>query len=107
MTSRLNILIFSLLCIAVMPLKAQRSLKANARLLKTVSQSQRESAAQYKLLMKQLPPDRFPVTWYEQNKKLVTSGSEPWVGGFYPGALLYLYEGTGDTAMYNEAMRKL
>lgn len=98
---------FPLLCVAVMPLKAQRSLKANARLLRTVSQSQRESAAQYKLLMKQLLPDRFPVTYYEKSKKLVTSGSEPWVGGFYPGALLYLYEGTGDTAMYNEAMRKL
>ena len=106
MIKKLHILFIFLLCAAVLPLNAQH-LKANKRLLKTVAKSQRESAAQYKHLALQLAPDRFPVTYYEKSGKLVTSGSEPWVGGFYPGALLYLYEATKDTALYNEALRKL
>src|SRR5690606_23834251 len=47
------------------------------------------------------------VTYYADEDKLITSGSEPWVGGFYPGGLLYLYEFTGDTALYQEALRKM
>lgn len=101
-----HIFFLLLICLAAMPSTAQR-LKTNKKLLRTVAQSQQASAAQYKLLMQQLPLDRFPVTYYEKTRKLVTSGSEPWVGGFYPGALLYLYEGTQDTALFNEAMRKL
>ncbi|MEL7589530.1 MAG: glycoside hydrolase family 88 protein [Prolixibacteraceae bacterium] len=86
---------------------AVQARKQDKGLLQTVSQSLNESAAQYKVLMRGLEPDRFPVTWYAASGKLVTSGSEPWVGGFYPGALLYLYEHTGDTALYREALRKL
>ena len=66
-----------------------------------------ESALQYHFMMKQLTPDRFPITYYARDKKMITSGSEPWVGGFYPGGLLYLYENTKDTALYQEALRKL
>ena len=82
-------------------------LKPKAKLLKIVNRSFAESARQYHFLMKQVPPDRFPVTYYNKDRKLITSGSEPWVGGFYPGALFYLYEHTGDTALNNEALKKL
>lgn len=86
---------------------ALQARKQDNRLLQIVSQSLSESAAQYHQLMRRLEPDRFPVTWYAASGKMVTSGSEPWVGGFYPGTLLCLYEQTGDTALYREALRKL
>jgi hypothetical protein len=59
------------------------------------------------MMMGHLPGDRFPVTYYVGQNKLVTSGSEPWVGGFYPGGLLYLYENTKDTAFYDAALQKM
>jgi hypothetical protein len=81
--------------------------KPKIKLEKIAEKSLYESAQQYHSLMWQLAADRFPVTYYADQKKLVTSGSEPWVGGFYPGALLYLYEFTKDTSLYNEALRKM
>ncbi|MGV3509259.1 MAG: glycoside hydrolase family 88 protein [Sphingobacteriaceae bacterium] len=82
-------------------------LKAKKKYLKAVDKSIEESAQQYKYMMGQLPDHRLPITYYENDKKLVTQGSEPWVGGFYPGGLLYLYEHTKDTVLYNEAQEKL
>jgi unsaturated chondroitin disaccharide hydrolase len=88
---------------------AQKSHAKNihSSLLSEIDRSLQESAEQYKVLSRQLPPGRFPVTYYMAKNKLVTSGSEPWVGGFYPGGLLYLYEATGDSALYHEVQRKL
>jgi uncharacterized protein YyaL (SSP411 family) len=85
----------------------QIALKPKAHLLKIIDKSLQQSSEQYHLLMKQLAPDRFPVTFYADKKQLATSGPEPWVAGFYPGTLLYLYEATGDTALYHEALKKL
>jgi unsaturated chondroitin disaccharide hydrolase len=81
--------------------------KVHPELLKEVNRSLKESAEQYKLLAQKLPAGRFPVTYYASADKLVTSGSEPWVGGFYPGGLLYLYEASKDSFLYQEALRKL
>ena len=81
--------------------------KAQFSLLSEIDRSLKESAEQYKVLARQLPPERFPVTYYAAKSKLVTSGSEPWVGGFYPGGLFYLYEATGDTSLYQVALYKL
>jgi hypothetical protein len=78
-----------------------------APLLTEIDRSLKESAEQYKILSRQLLPERFPVTYYAAKNQMVTSGSEPWVGGFYPGGLLYLYEATHDTSLYQEALRKL
>src|SRR5574340_1692583 len=90
-------------------LNAQKrnDLKPKVRLLRIVDKSLQESAKQYRFLIKGLGPGRFPVTYYATKKKLITTGSEPWVGGFYPGALLYLYEATGDTSLFHESLRKL
>jgi len=82
-------------------------LQPKSGLIGTINKSMKESGTQYKVLMKQLAPDRFPVTYYQKENKLVTSGSEPWVGGFYPGSLLYLYEDSKDTVLYHEALKKL
>ncbi|WP_207513660.1 glycoside hydrolase family 88 protein [Longitalea luteola] len=85
----------------------QHGRKAHKGLLNEIDKSLTASVGQYKLLAQHLPEDRFPVTYYEASKKWVTSGSEPWVGGFYPGGLLYLYEATKDSFVYAEALRKL
>ncbi|PRY11262.1 glycosyl hydrolase family 88 [Pontibacter ummariensis] len=66
-----------------------------------------DAAAQYKVLMARLTQDRFPKTYHADKDELETSGSEWWTSGFYPGSLLYLYEETGDQALYDEAMRIL
>lgn len=64
-----------------------------------------DGAAQYKLMMKTLPPNRFPKTF--EKGALQTSGSDWWCSGFYPGTLLYLYEQTKDAALLSEANRIL
>lgn len=103
------LLVFLLPCIIQKPLQAQQryTIKPKRSLVKTAEKSLFESATQYHLLKAQLAADRFPVTYYANEQRLLTSGSEPWVGGFYPGSLFYLYEHTGDTALYHEALRKL
>lgn len=64
-----------------------------------------DAVQQYKLLKDSLPGNTFPRSF--ENNKLITSNSGWWCSGFYPGSLLYLYEETGDTVMFNEAMRML
>jgi len=77
------------------------------KVFKLFDKSLKESAQQYRFMMQRLEADRFPVSWKEKEDRLTTSGSEPWVGGFYPGGLWYLYEYTGDSILYHEALRKM
>lgn len=79
----------------------------DGQLLKTIEQTFEADAAQYKLMMKNLPQDRFPKNYDPGKVKFETSNSEWWCSGFYPGTLLYLYEQTRDLQLYNEAMRIL
>lgn len=65
------------------------------------------AANQYKVLSRQVPPDRMPKTYYADRNKVETSDTKWWCSGFYPGALLYIYEHTGDTATLQEANRRL
>ena len=64
-----------------------------------------DAAAQYRVMMKNVSGDRFPRSYDPRTGKFVTSGSDWWCSGFYPGTLLYLYEQTKDKALYDEAMR--
>src|SRR5690606_34075677 len=81
------LLVCLLPCIIQKPLQAQQryTIKPKRSLVKTAEKSLFESATQYHLLKAQLAADRFPVTYYASEQRLLTSGSEPWVGGFYPG----------------------
>lgn len=79
--------------------------KPDKALLKTINKNFKDAAAQYKLLAKNLPADKFPKTYFPTTGKYEFSNSGWWCSGFYPGTLLYLYEQTKDTALYNEAMR--
>lgn len=62
---------------------------------------------QYKILQQHTPADRMPKTYYAKTGKWETSDSKWWCSGFYPGALLYIYEYTKDTAILDEAKRRL
>lgn len=65
-----------------------------------------ESAQQYRVLKSTLNgAGAFPRSFNKTDQKLITSGSDWWCSGFYPGSLLYLYELTGDTILYHEALR--
>ena len=66
-----------------------------------------DAAAQYKFLAKQLPPDKFPKTFFPATNKYEFSNSSWWCSGFYPGTLLYLFEQTKDSSLYKEAMQNL
>jgi unsaturated chondroitin disaccharide hydrolase len=97
------------LCLSVVMCKAQNNYhpRADKALLKTIEQNFTDAAAQYKVLAKNLPADKFPKTFFPVSGKYEFSNSGWWCSGFYPGTLLYLYEQTKDTALYNEAMRIL
>ena len=77
------------------------------KLLGSIDGIMLSSANQYKLLAKNLPADKFPKTYFPTTGKYEFSNSGWWCSGFYSGTLLYLYEQTRDTALYNEAMRNL
>ncbi len=64
------------------------------------------SAKQYHTLKTELNgANAFPRTYNKNDQKLITSKSDWWCSGFYPGSLLYLYELTGDTLLLHEAER--
>jgi hypothetical protein len=86
---------------------AQKGVHKDSELIKIFDQNFYDAAAQYKLLMKTLPPDRFPKTYNPATDKFETSGSDWWCSGFYPGTLLNLYEETKDQALYEETERIL
>ncbi len=85
----------------------KKAFKADKALLQTIQQNITDADAQYKVLMKNLPADSFPKTYYPEKNKYGFSNSGWWCSGFYPGTLLYLYEQTKDEALYKESLRML
>lgn len=81
--------------------------KPDPTLLQTIDKNFIDAAAQYKVLTKNLPADRFPKTYFPATDKYEFSGSGWWCSGFYPGSLLYIYEEAKDQASYAEAERIL
>jgi unsaturated chondroitin disaccharide hydrolase len=79
--------------------------ETGANLKRHIDQEFRSAAGQYALLMKSLPPDKFPRNYDSKKGSLGTSGSDWWCSGFYPGTLLYLFEQTKDSTLYKEALR--
>jgi unsaturated chondroitin disaccharide hydrolase len=63
------------------------------------------AAEQYKYLATRVPDGVMPRSFTRDTLRTCTS--ENWVAGFYPGTLLYLYEATGDKALYAEALKKI
>nr|WP_121270324.1 glycoside hydrolase family 88 protein [Pedobacter schmidteae] len=81
--------------------------KTDPTLLKSIDRSFTDADRQYQLMMKNLPPNQFPKTFYPLTGKFEACNSDWWVSGFYPGSLLYIYEQTKDTILYKETERML
>ncbi len=95
------------ICFSFSITNAQNNFKADKKLLKVIDKNFTDATAQYKVLAKNMPADKFPKTYFPSTGKYEWSNSDWWCSGFYPGTLLYLYEQTKDTALYNEAQRIL
>ena len=63
--------------------------------------------AQYTVLSENLPPAKFPKTFYPHKNEYGFSNSGWWCSGFYPGTLLYLYEQSHDDVQKKEVFRML
>jgi len=74
---------------------------------KLVTEDLEFSVQQYKSLMHILPPGKMPKTYDAATDKLITSDSEWWCSGFYPGTLWYLYEYSSDTVLKREAEKRM
>ncbi len=99
----LNIVL--IICVLNFELCSAQSRTGDKDLINIINRNFKGADAQYKLLMKELSPQDFPKTF--AGDTLETSGPGWWCSGFYPGSLLYIYEQTKDTALYNEAVRML
>lgn len=99
--------LFSFLFFAGFTSFSQSAYSPNKQLQNQFSANFKDAAAQYKILMKNLPAEKFPKTFFPSTDQYEFSNSGWWCSGFYPGSLLYLYEETKDSVLYNEAMRML
>lgn len=80
-------------------------LTPKADLVKLIDKNLKFAAAQYKVLIKNVPADSLPETYQNGKSKSITAKN--WVSGFYPGTLFYLYQATGDKALYEAGLAKL
>jgi len=87
--------------------QGSNSFKPDKKLIQSFNKNFIDAATQYKFLVKQLPPEKFPKTFFPETGKYDFSNSSWWCSGFYPGTLLYLFEQTRDDSLYKEAMRIL
>lgn len=100
------ILIAGFLLVSGMPF-AQPPEKNREKMKNLIDEQFRFAATQYKVLAKNVPSHRMPKTYYAKTNKLETSDTKWWCSGFYPGALLYIYEYTKDPAILKEAENRL
>ncbi|WP_304197682.1 glycoside hydrolase family 88 protein [Flavobacterium alvei] len=65
---------------------------AGNKLEKQIDFALNRGVNQYSYMMKQLPENRYPKTYFADKQKFETSKSDWWCSGFYPGTLIYLDE---------------
>src|SRR5687768_3723384 len=83
---------------------AQNNKKEMQELIK---QNMEFAAKQYKILASRTPKDSMPRNFDAKNNRLVSSSTDWWTSGFFPGSLWLIYEYTKDTSIKAEAERKL
>ncbi len=93
----------STLAILAMPATVQAQSKNDMRRL--IADNLDFAVQQYRVLQDSTPADRMPRTF--QHGRSVTSDTEWWCSGFYPGTLWYLYEYSKDAMVKAEAERRL
>lgn len=103
--------VFFFCCISLLSLEATaqqvKPFHADKKLLSVIDKNFKDAAAQYKLLTAKLPEQKFPKTYFPTKDQYEFSSSGWWCSGFYPGTLLYLYQQTKDTALYNTAEKSM
>ncbi len=72
---------------------------------KLIDLNMRSAVAQYKQMQQLLPAGKLPRSYDSVKNELITSNSDWWCSGFYPGTLWYLYEYTKDESLKTEALR--
>lgn len=72
---------------------------------KLIDEDLRLAVKQYKYMQHLLPAGRLPRSYDSVKNELITSASDWWCSGFYPGTLWYLYEYTKDEGLKAEAIR--
>ncbi|OIR12905.1 unsaturated chondroitin disaccharide hydrolase [mine drainage metagenome] len=95
------------LCLIVISGKTQHKniLHADEKLIAVCNSNISDAVNQYKFLAKNLPAKKFPKTYFPLTGKYEFSNAGWWCSGFYPGTLLYLFQQTKDSSLYNEAER--
>lgn len=100
------ILIAGFLLASGMPF-AQPPEKNREKMKNLIDEQFRFAAMQYKVLAKNVPAHVMPKTYSVKTNKVETSNTKWWCSGFYPGALLYIYEYTKDADILKEAEKRL
>lgn len=70
-----------------------------------IDQQLQFAARQYNVLASKTPPDRMPRSF--ENGKPITSDTQWWTSGFYPGTLWMIYGATRDPDILAEAQKRL
>lgn len=100
-------IILSLFFLLPFSMQGQRKFRVEKKFQQELKGNFLKAVSQYKVLAANRPAGKFPKTWFPASGKYEWSNSGWWCSGFYPGSLLYLYEQTGDTALYKEALTML
>lgn len=103
----INTVMICLMAWSLATAQTSKSHPKRAALLKTINQNFKDAGKQYKVLMSNLPQDKFPKTYFPKTGKYEFSGSDWWCSGFYPGSLLYIYQQTKDAELLKENNRIL
>ncbi|HKB44973.1 MAG TPA: glycoside hydrolase family 88 protein [Chitinophagaceae bacterium] len=82
--------------------------QGNKKLMKQlIDDNMKFAAQQYKVLMKNVPPDSMPRSYDAGKNKVITSNTKWWCSGFYPGTLWMIYDATKDPELKKEAESRL
>jgi unsaturated chondroitin disaccharide hydrolase len=84
---------------------AQSSVKTSMKHL--IDRNLHSAVDQYLVLAKKIPSDSLARGYDPARQKNIYSGASWWCSGFYPGALLLLYEATNNQELKKEAVKKL
>ena len=95
----------SFFIILLVALSANSQQLSKQEMQELVDENLRLAVKQYKYMQKLLPIDKLPRSYDSVKNELITSGSDWWCSGFYPGTLWYLYEYTKDESLKTEAIR--
>ena len=102
MLHRIIFIVFAyLFVIATTAQNANRSMK------KLIDENMVFAAEQYKVLMQKVPPTVMPRSFDSSKGGLITSNTKWWTSGFYPGTLWMIYANTKDTAIRQQAEKRL